>query len=110
MNILISLVLIHDSPYKIVRSVSLIDGLFRCKLQAFPESTSCENPHLSPAEPRHFGGLETGVSRLTLGPRDDFTSETEGLRRDKHLSRIQKSVRERPPLRSFAAPLRSLAS
>ena len=44
MNILISLVLIHDSPYKIVHSVSLIDGLFRCKLQAFPESTSCENP------------------------------------------------------------------
>ena len=44
MNILISLVLIHDSPYKIVHSVSLIDGLFRCKLQAFPEGTSCENP------------------------------------------------------------------
>ena len=44
MNILISLVLIHDSPYKIVHSVFLIDGLFRCKLQAFPESTTCENP------------------------------------------------------------------
>ena len=41
MNIL---VLIHDSPYKIVHSVSLIDGLFCCKLQAFPERTSCENP------------------------------------------------------------------
>ena len=36
--------LIHDSPYKVVHSVSLIDGLFRCKLQAFPEGTSCENP------------------------------------------------------------------
>ena len=44
MNILISLVLIHDSPYKIVHSVFLIDGLFRCKLQTFPESTTCENP------------------------------------------------------------------
>ena len=44
MNILISLVLIHDSPYKIVHSVFLIDGLFRCKLPAFPESTTCENP------------------------------------------------------------------
>ena len=38
------IVLIHDSPYKIVHSVFLIDGFFRCKLQAFPESTTCVNP------------------------------------------------------------------
>ena len=36
------------------------------------------------------------VSWLTLGPRDDFTSGTEGLRRDKHQSRIQKECERGP--------------